>query len=58
MKIRSGLKAGKRLGDWVAQACQATGITASANKYTQVTGKDCSCAKRKEILNQLTPVEM
>ena len=54
MKIRSGFKVGKLLGDWVAQVCQAAGVTESAHKYEQVTGKTCGCEKRQEILNRLT----
>ncbi len=55
MKIRSGVKVGQGLGDWVAKVCQVTGVTASAQKYTQVTGKACGCEKRQAILNRLAP---
>ena len=58
MKIRSGFKVGKLLGDWVAQVCQAAGVTERARKYEQVTGKSCGCEKRQEILNRLTPTKL
>ncbi len=55
LKIRSGLKAGQRIGDAFEKLCQATGLDHCAEKYTQQTGKDCGCAKRHALLDQLFP---
>jgi len=55
MKIRSGLKTGKVVGETVKKMCQATGLDRCAEKYAQATGKDCGCAKRKAILDILFP---
>ena len=53
MNIRSGIKAGQGLGDVVADLAHLTGLDRLADAYTQITGKDCGCAARKEKLNQL-----
>lgn len=41
----------KRLGDWIASALAAVGITPA--RVEQVVGKKCGCNKRKRKLNEL-----
>lgn len=53
MKVRTGVRVGKSLGDLVAKACQITGIANSAKKYEAITGKSCDCDKRKAILDKI-----
>jgi hypothetical protein len=55
MKVKTHLKAGKRLGDAVADLTQATGLDKVAEFYTDVTGQDCGCQARQERLNRLFP---
>ena len=55
MKIRTDIKAGKGLGDYVADFTQATGLDKVADKFTELTGKACGCEERKEALNKLAP---
>ena len=43
----------KGLGDSIEKVMKATGVKKLAEKYTEKTGKDCGCNKRKEKLNQL-----
>lgn len=45
----------KGLGDTIEKMTVATGIKKLAEKYTQVTGKDCGCNKRKAALNKAFP---
>ena len=45
----------KGLGDTIEKVTAATGIKKLAEKYTQVTGKDCGCNKRKAALNKAFP---
>jgi len=45
----------KSLGDTIEKMTVATGIKKLAEKYTQVTGKDCGCNKRKAALNKAFP---
>ena len=47
------LKAGKPLGDAVADLTQVTGLDKVAQLYTNLTGKDCGCQSRQEKLNRL-----
>ncbi|MEM7531326.1 MAG: hypothetical protein AAF639_04060 [Chloroflexota bacterium] len=55
MKVKTGLKAGKKLGDRVADLTQMTGLDQLAKTYTRITGRDCGCDQRRQRLNQLTP---
>ena len=55
MKIKTGIIAGKGLGDVVANFTQATGLDHLARWYTQVTGRDCGCKARREALNKAVP---
>ena len=54
MKVRTGIKAGRGLGDTVADFTHVTGIDKLAKTYEQVTGKPCGCAERQEKLNNLS----
>lgn len=55
MKVRTDLKAGKGLGDAVAEFTQQTGLDQLAQEYAQLTGKDCGCKARQAKLNLLVP---
>ena len=43
----------KGLGDTVEKITKATGIKAVVKAFTDATGIDCGCDKRKETLNKL-----
>ena len=43
------------LGDTIERITTATGIKSVVDKIAEKTGKDCGCAKRKELLNQKFP---
>jgi hypothetical protein len=45
----------KGLGDTVENFTKATGIKRLVDKAAKVTGKPCSCNKRKEVLNKVFP---
>jgi hypothetical protein len=45
----------KGLGDTVEKIAKATGLAGVAKVITEVTGKDCGCDKRKEMLNKAFP---
>ena len=47
----------KGLGDTVEKITTATGIKKVVDKISEVTGKDCGCAQRKEALNKKFPYE-
>ncbi len=53
-KIKTGIKAGKPLGDVVADITHATGLDKAADAYTRLTGKDCGCEERRSFLNRLS----
>lgn len=55
MKVRTHIRAGKGLGDHVADLTRATGLDSLAHAYTHVTGRDCGCDGRRRALNQLVP---
>jgi hypothetical protein len=55
MKVRTGIEAGKGLGDVVADIIQATGLDVLATEYTRLTGQSCGCQERQEALNNLFP---
>jgi hypothetical protein len=54
-KVKTGLQAGKPLGDSVAGLTHFTGLDRLTNLYTQLTGLDCGCKTRQEKLNMLVP---
>ena len=54
LRFRTGLKAGKPLGDLFADFTHATGIEKLAETYTQITGRDCGCDRRRRKLNAIS----
>jgi len=50
-----GKKKSKGLGDTIEKITKITGIKKVVEKVSDVTGKDCGCADRKETLNKLFP---
>ncbi len=40
------------LGDCVAKIAGVLGLDEAAKKYEQVTGENCGCKKRQEMLNK------
>jgi len=55
MRIKTGIKGGKGLGDCVADIANALGLDEVAKKYEQTSGKSCGCNDRREILNKAVP---
>jgi hypothetical protein len=55
MRVRTGIKSGKGLGDTVADITHLTGIDKLAKSYEQATGKCCGCKERQAKLNQWFP---
>ncbi|MBN1486164.1 MAG: hypothetical protein JW981_00905 [Anaerolineae bacterium] len=55
MKTKTHIKAGKLIGDTFARFTHATGMDRLAEKYTEKTGRDCGCDKRRVILDKLFP---
>lgn len=45
----------KGLGDTIEKITTATGIKKVVKAVANATGKDCGCAKRKELLNKKFP---
>ena len=45
----------KGLGDTIEKITKATGIKKVVNKVSEITGKDCGCAKRQDALNSFFP---
>jgi len=43
------------LGDTIEKITTATGIKAIVDTFSELTGIDCNCDKRKETLNKLFP---
>ncbi len=56
MKVKTGVVSGKGLGDVIADITHKTGLDKVAELYTQVTGQDCGCKQRQEMLNNLFPL--
>ena len=48
-------KKSKGLGDTIEKITKATGIKKVVDKVSEITGKDCGCAKRQDNLNRLFP---
>ena len=55
MKVRTQIKAGKGLGDRVYDFTHVTGLNRLAELYSNVTGCDCGCERRRQTLNQWVP---
>jgi hypothetical protein len=49
--------ASRGLGDTVERFTAATGIKQVTEKISEVTGRDCGCAKRRDTLNRAFPYE-
>ena len=47
------LRGDKGIGDTVERLTKITGIKNIVDKVSEFTGKDCGCAKRKKILNEM-----
>ena len=47
------LRGDKGLGDTVERLTKITGIKNIVDKVSEFTGKDCGCAKRKKLLNEM-----
>ena len=45
----------KGLGDTIEAITEATGIKGILDTFSEITGIDCGCDKRKETLNKLFP---
>ena len=56
MKVRTGIQSGNGLGDMVADFTHLTGLDQLSNAYEQLTGRECGCKQRQEMLNQLFPI--
>jgi hypothetical protein len=54
LKVKTGIKGGKPMGDTVADAAHAAGLDKGAELYTQITGRDCGCEQRRQFLNALS----
>lgn len=55
MKARTAIKAGKGLGDCLAEIAHALKLDDAAKKFEQVTEQPCGCKERQGILNNLVP---
>jgi hypothetical protein len=51
-------KKAKGLGDTIEQITEATGVKAVVDWFSDATGIDCGCDKRKEALNALFSYEV
>lgn len=47
----------KGLGDVIEKVTTVTGIKFATRMFSEVTGKDCGCKKRKELLNKKFPLK-
>ena len=47
----------KGLGDSIENFTKATGIKAVVDKVSDVTGKPCGCAERRDTLNRMFPYD-
>ena len=56
MRVKTGIEAGRGLGDAVADLAHLTGMDRLAKYYEEVTGKDCGCTQRQQTLNRLVPL--
>lgn len=55
MIISKVTKRSKGLGDTIEKITTATGIKSVVDTIADITGKDCGCNKRKELLNEKFP---
>jgi hypothetical protein len=54
LRIKTGIKGGQPMGDAVADAAHAAGLDKGAALYTQITGRDCGCEQRRQLLNSFS----
>jgi len=54
MKVRTGLLAGQKLGDALADFTDSTGVAKLAQEYERITGKPCGCKERQEKFNKIS----
>jgi hypothetical protein len=54
LKVKTGIRGGQQMGDAVADVARATGLDKGAELYTQITGRDCGCEQRRQLLNSLS----
>lgn len=47
----------KGLGDSIENFTKATGIKAVVDKVSDMTGKPCGCADRRDALNRMFPYD-
>jgi hypothetical protein len=45
------------LGDSIEKFTKATGIKAVVDKVSEITGKPCGCAERRDTLNRVHPYD-
>jgi hypothetical protein len=45
------------LGDSIEKFTKATGIKAVVDKVSEITGKPCGCAERRDTLNRVYPYD-
>jgi hypothetical protein len=55
MRLTTGIRAGKPLGDAVADLTHATRLDTLAHVYEGITGRSCGCEDRRQLLNRLFP---
>jgi len=53
--IRLSSPPSRGLGDTIEKITKSTGIKKVVDTITDLTGKDCGCQKRKELLNEKFP---
>jgi hypothetical protein len=53
--VVTGIRAGRPLGDVIADVTHLTGIDQVAHLYERVTGRSCGCDERRQLLNRLFP---
>jgi hypothetical protein len=56
MRLKTGISAGKGLGDAIADLAHLTGLDRVAKAYEKITGKSCGCEQRRQTLNNLVPL--
>lgn len=56
MRVKTKIKAGKALTEAITKTTEALGLDKLSEKYTQKTGRECGCKKRKAILDNIMPI--
>ena len=55
LSLKTGIMAGIGAGDALAKFTKVTGLDNLTTIYTNLTGKDCGCKQRQEMLNRFFP---